>query len=159
MIRILRGSRRSSTTPLSLLDSASQEVRSIAHNLSPNILKTYDLDVALFIFCESVSNISLQIDFYAINNIPKFKNSFKLIVYRTVQELINNIIKHSKADHALVQISQYDEILSLTIEDNGIGFIQNESKGIGLYNLRSRIRDMNGQLTIISQPGEGLLFK
>lgn len=140
---------------MSLLDNASQEVRTIAHNLSPNILKTYDLEVALSVFCQSVSNARLQIDFYAINNIPKFSSGFNLVVYRTVQELINNIIKHSQADHALVQISQYDELLSLTIEDNGIGFVEQESKGIGLFNLRSRINDMNGQITINSQPGSG----
>lgn len=140
---------------VSLLDQASQEIRTIAHNLSPNILLMYELDVAISNFCQRISNTGLNVEYYFLGEMPKLNNRFKLVVYRAVQELLNNVIKHAKADHVLVQLSQHDNILSLTVEDSGIGFSKNVSKGIGLVNLREKIKDLNGQLTIDSEPAKG----
>lgn len=141
--------------PGSMIDYASQEIRTIAHNHSPNILLNSDLEKAINHYCQSVSNSSLQVDCYILGDFQKFKNRFKLVIYRIVQELINNIIKHSHANHALVQISLHDNFLSLTVEDNGVGLEFNESNGIGLANLRERVSKMNGQMTINSEIGKG----
>ncbi|AHM60313.1 integral membrane sensor signal transduction histidine kinase [Flammeovirgaceae bacterium 311] len=138
-----------------MLDNASQEIRTIAHNLSPDILMQYELDAALESFCQKVSNPNLQIDYYFLGEAPRLKNNFKLIIYRMVQELVNNIIKHANATHALVQLSYHEQVLSITVEDNGKGFTQTEGKGIGLQNLKNRINDIGGQLTIESSEGKG----
>jgi signal transduction histidine kinase len=140
---------------VSMLDSASKEIRAISHNLSPDILQHYELDAALANFCRSVSNAALQVDFYSLGEPPRLKSNYKLIIYRMVQELVNNIIKHAGASHAMVQLSQYDNILSITVEDDGAGFVQKESTGIGLLNLQARARNINGQLNIESTPGSG----
>ena len=138
-----------------LLDSASREVRTIAHNLSPDILLKYDLEQALTSFCHSVSNDYLQVDFYYLGEPLKLKNNFKLVLYRIAQELVNNIIKHSGASHALVQLSHHDQFLSLTVEDNGMGFTPQENKGIGLSNMQARVKDMSGQFSLESAIGKG----
>jgi signal transduction histidine kinase len=74
-----------------------------------------------------------------------------------VQELVNNIIKHAQATEALVQVTQHQHLLTITVEDNGVGFEQPSHlhKGIGLKSLEERIRSLNGQLTITAIPGHG----
>ena len=139
----------------SLLNSASREVRSIAHNLSPDLMLKYELDEALAIFCRSVNNDYLKVDFYALGEPLKLKNNFKFIIYRIVQELVNNILKHAEASHALVQLSHHDQVLSLTIEDNGKGFDAQKNSGMGLLNLKTRVQELNGQLNLETSPGEG----
>lgn len=141
--------------PVSLIDYASQEIRNIAHNLSPTILLNSQLEKVVAHFCTSVSNSSLQVDCYIMGEMPKFNNSFKLIVYRIIQELINNIIKHSHANHALVQLSHFENVLAITVEDNGVGFEFNETDGIGLSNLKERVKNMNGFITIKSEIDNG----
>lgn len=138
-----------------MLEFASQEIRSIAHNLSPNILLLFELDKAIDIFCKSVSNSQLQIECYILGEVSNFTASFKLVVYRLIQELVNNIIKHSKASQGLVQISQYDNLLSITVEDDGVGFDQENSAGLGLTNLRIRVKELNGKININSERGKG----
>jgi signal transduction histidine kinase len=140
---------------VSMLDNASQEIRTIAHNLSPDILMRYELDAALENFCQKVSNEKLQVDFYFLGEPLRLKNNFKLIIYRIVQELVNNIIKHAEASHALVQLSLHEQVLSITVEDNGRGFNLTENKGLGLHNLKSRVQDIGGQLNIESSEGNG----
>ncbi|GAB3168532.1 tetratricopeptide repeat-containing sensor histidine kinase [Telluribacter humicola] len=139
----------------SMLDAASREIRSIAHNLSPDMLLRYELDQALANFCQTVSNDSLQVDFYYLGEPLRVKNNFKLVLYRMVQELVNNVIKHAGATQALVQLSHHEHILTLTVEDNGVGFEENGGKGIGLTNLQARVKDMQGELSIESAPGRG----
>src|SRR5690606_20687857 len=77
--------------------------------------------------------------------------------YRIVQELIQNILKHSKATEALVQLSQHDNILSITVEDNGSGIEQNSNghSGIGLRSIEARTKGLNGSVNIHSTPGNG----
>lgn len=139
----------------SMLDQASQEIRTIAHNLSPDILSTYELDVALANYCDRISNEEFVIEYYFLGEMPKLDDRFKVVVYRACQELINNVIRHARADHVIVQLSQHDNVLSLTVEDNGIGFKNENSHGLGLANLRNRVRQMSGQLSIDSEPGNG----
>ncbi|WP_255650966.1 sensor histidine kinase, partial [Cesiribacter sp. SM1] len=74
---------------------------------------------------------------------------------RIVQELVNNIIKHAEASHALVQLSQHEQVLSITVEDNGRGFNMTDGKGMGLHNLKTRVQDIGGQLNIESSEGNG----
>jgi signal transduction histidine kinase len=139
-----------------MLDQASQEIRTIAHNLSPNILSMYELEVAIGNYCDRIGSAGVSIEYYVIGELPKLNERFKLLVYRVCQELLNNVIKHSKADHALVQLSCHDDILTLAVEDNGIGFnSSNVSNGIGLSNLRERVRESDGHITIHSEPGKG----
>jgi signal transduction histidine kinase len=143
---------------LGMLDSAFKEIRSIAHNLAPEILWKHGLNKALFLFCERVSNERLEVEYYMVGEIPRLQHNYKLIIYRIVQELINNVIKHSQATNAFVQLTHHENFMTITVEDNGIGMEEKESNGIGMDNLRSRIETLKGELNISSEKGRGTTF-
>ena len=140
---------------VSLLDSAAQEIRSIAHNLDPESLIKHGLRDAVALFCKKVSSERLNIEYYAMGDLPALKTNFQVSIYRIVQELVNNIIKHSGASGAIVQMSCYENFLTLTVEDNGIGMRLSGSSGIGLSNLQARVRALNGQIEIASTENSG----
>ena len=143
---------------MKLLNEATHEIRKTSHNLMPEVLLQHGLDEALRRFCNNVNNSrTLQMQYDSWGEINRFDDGFELSVYRIVQELVNNIIKHSKATQAMVQLNQRDDLLTLSIEDNGIGFSQtNESEGMGLQSLQSRIKAMNGKLEIESSEQSGV---
>jgi signal transduction histidine kinase len=143
---------------LSMLDDAIGEVRKTAHNLMPEILARMGLAAALEYFCNNVSHSrQLQITCYTSGDMQRFKGNFEISVYRIVQELINNIIKHAHATEALVQITRHDQLLTITVEDNGIGFenVAKSNHGMGLKNLHTRIKSLDGHLTLTATPGCG----
>lgn len=142
-----------------LLDEAAQEVRKTSHNLMPEILLQHGLDTAIKRYCNNISNThTLTVQYDAWGELVRFNNSFELSVYRIVQELLNNIVKHSKASQAIVQMSHQNHILSIAVEDNGVGFDHAEVKpaGMGIKSLQSRVRAMNGKMELESAPGHGV---
>ncbi|WP_207433522.1 tetratricopeptide repeat-containing sensor histidine kinase [Sabulibacter ruber] len=143
---------------VTLLDEASYEVRKTAHNLMPEMLMQHGLDEALRRYCLNISNEkTLVVQYDSWGEIKRYKDSFELSVYRIVQELINNIIKHSKADKAIVQLSYQHNVLSGTVEDNGIGFShQEKGDGLGLSSLKSRVKAINGTLEVEAEVGSGV---
>jgi signal transduction histidine kinase len=84
--------------------------------------------------------------------------STEVVVYRIVQELLNNAVKHSGADQVLAQVMRQEQTLTITVEDNGKGFDPESSdfkSGAGFRNIRSRVDYLKGQLDIQSAPGKG----
>ncbi|MGN7820073.1 tetratricopeptide repeat-containing sensor histidine kinase [Chitinophaga sp. 22536] len=143
---------------MGMLDDAIGEVRKTAHNLMPELLARMGLADAVRFYCRNVSHSRhLTISCYAPDSIGRFKGNFELSVYRIVQELVNNIIKHSQATEALVQLTRQGHLLSITVEDNGIGFqeTRDTGPGMGLNALQSRIRALNGNLEIAAAHGQG----
>ena len=139
----------------SMLDQASQEIRSIAHNLFPDLLEMHPLDVAVGNYCQRVRNAGLNLDYYYLGARNEISTPLKLAIYRSVQELVNNSIKHARASHVLVQLSQHENTLQLTVEDNGAGFDPDKVVGMGLLSLKNKITKLGGQLSIESCPGKG----
>lgn len=139
----------------SMIDQAAQEIRTIAHNLFPDILLANDLNVVLANFCGRMRSAGLNIDYYCLGSIPHLNNRLKLIIYRAVQELVNNAMKHASAEHVLVQISFHDDLMTIVVEDDGKGFDSQAGKGMGLLNLETKMKNLDGQLTIESTPGRG----
>jgi signal transduction histidine kinase len=140
---------------LSLLDQASREIRNIAHNLSPDIVVSQGLDTAIRQFCNRLSTDTLQIECFVLGDPTTLDARSTLTVYRIVQELTNNVVKHANASHALVQVSVHDEVVLISVEDNGVGYDASRDPGIGLLNLRSRIEERNGTMAIDSSPNKG----
>ncbi|MHA4846928.1 PAS domain-containing sensor histidine kinase [Flavitalea antarctica] len=139
-----------------LLDEAARQIRNTSHNLMPEILLEKGLNKALEYFLNSVTNCQLQIRYVAVGNDTRYSASFELSLYRILQELVNNIVKHSKATEAIVQLSYQPQVLSVTIEDNGIGFEEPFAReGTGLRSIRKRVAVMNGDIEIQSGPQEG----
>jgi signal transduction histidine kinase/Tfp pilus assembly protein PilF len=140
------------------LDDATKDLRKTAHNLIPDILLQEGLATAVLVFCEKIEkSIGLEINFQSYGTTPRFESYVELTIYRMVQELLQNVIKHAKATLALVQLSYGNNLLSLTIEDNGIGFVLDQAikNGTGLNNIISRVRTLNGRIDIVSNIDAG----
>ncbi|RAJ10761.1 tetratricopeptide repeat protein [Chitinophaga skermanii] len=145
------------THAMRLLDEAVQEIRKTAHNLMPETLSRYGLTEALHRFCKNVSHgQTLQITFFAANNLVRFNPNFELSIYRVVQELVNNIVKHAHASQALVQLSLHGSLLSITVEDDGIGYEDDAAKnGMGLQSLQARMKALQGSVVVETALGVG----
>jgi len=152
---------QSSTTfknAITMLDNASVEIRKTAHNLMPDLLARCGLDEVIHSFCEQITQQNeLKVSYQTIGNIERYEEHFELALYRIVMELLNNTIKHAHAKHLLVQFTRHNELLTVTIEDDGFGFeIQkNTNQGLGLSSVKERIAYLNGVLDIDSAPGKG----
>ena len=142
---------------LDLIDTAVKEVRNISHNMAPNVLLDEGLTYAIENFCNKVSNDKLQISSYFFGDVPTLSIEYELVIYRIVQEAVNNIIKHADATEALVQLVGHADGLQITIEDNGKGFDTTGVKknGIGLSNLFNRIQLLAGSYEIQSNADSG----
>ncbi|MEM8891425.1 MAG: ATP-binding protein, partial [Bacteroidota bacterium] len=83
--------------------------------------------------------------------------STQVSMFRIVQELLRNTVKHAQAKELIVQVQTDPDQISLTVEDDGIGYQDSNSKsdGIGLMNVRSRVELLKGSLDIDSRPGKG----
>lgn len=141
-----------------LISSAADETRRIAHNMLPETLLRLGLDEALKEYSRTITDSKLlEVEYESMGIDSRLEASSELAIYRIIQELVNNIIKHAKASHALIQLHQHNNTLSITIEDNGHGFDTKASQkdGIGLANIKSRINFLNGSLNIKSDREKG----
>lgn len=140
------------------LDNSVSELRRIAQNMIPETLLKFGLDQALKDLVSFYMQENLTIDFQPFNIGTNITLSIQLNIYRIVQELFSNTVKHANATQVVLQCSQNEKNFLITFEDNGRGFepnILNSAKGIGLNNLRSRVEFMNGKIELITAPGEG----
>jgi signal transduction histidine kinase len=136
-----------------LIDKASYNARNIAHNLMPPEFEKTALKDLLEKFYSKLNNESqIQFQFQCNGETGLLNKQQELIVYRILQELTNNICKHSLASEASVQLIYYQDNLEIMVEDNGRGFNTTNNGGMGLRNIRSRIDFLRGQLSIDSSP-------
>lgn len=148
------------TRSIDMLDTGIQELRRIAHSMMPENLVKFGLDTALKDYCDAITKTNVLRINYSSFQMENFKaeSSESVIVYRIIQELINNTIKHANASELLVQLSKEDTTLYITVEDNGKGFdttnIQH-FKGAGWTNILNRINYLKGKLDVQSSASEG----
>ncbi|QIA08167.1 ATP-binding protein [Draconibacterium halophilum] len=133
------------------------EVRKIAHNKYSGTLISQGLIPAMVVIANQLSSTKqLNIKVVNINVKQRIKNSIEIQVFRIIQELLTNIIKHAKASEAIIQFSEDDNILNVMIEDNGKGFETKQTNfGFGLTNIEKRIDILNGNLVIDSSEHNG----
>jgi two-component system, NarL family, sensor kinase len=125
---------------ISQLASLHEETRRISHNLSPLKLQEEGLIKALRSFCVENSNVDFQIHFYAQEDTLSLQEDVERILYRIIQELIQNVIKHAEAKNCSVQIKTENNKISIFIEDDGKGFDLNSvAKNQGLESIKQRI--------------------
>lgn len=143
---------------LALLNQTAEEIRKTAHNLMPDNIGNFSLENALTTYVETINRASpgLKIDLQIHSGIHIKDTSASLSLYRMLQEIIQNIIKHARADLAVIQVFEQSGKLRFLIEDNGIGFDEKlVKKGLGLTNLEAHIKILNGKLQLHSVPGGG----
>jgi two-component system, NarL family, sensor kinase len=146
---------------LILLDHTYQEVRNISHNLHSGLLNHFGLKVALNDLKKSVEahhSIRFNLSFHEQELF--LSKETEETVFRVLQELITNSLKHSDAKNLDIQVSSSEEAVSVTVEDDGKGFdpLSKDIEGIGLKNIRYRISSIGGSIEINSAPGQGACF-
>ncbi len=148
-----------------LIDEAVNATRTISNNLMPTVINSYGLVKAVQAFCEKVNRTNqLNIKFETENIDRRLDTNVELILFRVISELINNTIKHARAENVQIFLVKKDDILTLYFRDDGVGFvvddiINSDNKGMGLKNIISRIRSINGTYNFNSRPGEGFNIK
>lgn len=144
---------------LEYLKQAIGETREISHNLMPKSIEDFGIILSIESLVADLNEYS-ETSFGFYHNIKdnRLSNSIGIHLYRIVQESINNILKHAKAQSVTVQLMAYDDVIVLSIEDDGRGFDQMEiekSKHFGLDSLRHRAQMLSGDVIIDSSPGHG----
>jgi len=145
---------------MDMLDSSIKEMRRVAHNMMPEALVKFGLDAAIRDFCNDITRSgALQVSYVSLgleNMI--IEQTMAITIYRIVQELLNNTMKHAGARTAIVQVAKSGSQLAVTVEDNGKGFdtrLLQQAEGIGWTNIRNRVEFLNGQLNVQSEDGKG----
>ncbi|SDS05687.1 hypothetical protein SAMN05216503_1839 [Polaribacter sp. KT25b] len=142
-----------------LIDEAYIKVRSIAHAKNSGVIANQGLLVAIKLMADKISsadNIKIDVIDFGLNK--RLKNSLEITVFRIIQELITNIIKHAEAKNATINISLYDKNLNIIIEDDGKGFNfkkGNLKKGMGINSIETRVAHLEGTFEIDSTLGKG----
>jgi signal transduction histidine kinase len=148
---------RSFENVITQLDQSISELRRVSHNMMPEALIKYGLKEALENYCENLNlsqKIHVQLQTYGMES--RMEQSTEIVVYRIIQELLTNVIKHAEAKKVLIQLVREGDRFNLTVEDDGKGFDVREIKGgAGLFNIKARIDYLNGTMDIVSQKGEG----
>lgn len=145
---------------MDMLDSSIKEMRRVAHNMMPEALVKFGLDTALKDFCNDINQSgALRVTYQSIGlENATIEQTMAIAIYRIVQELINNTMKHATAKTAIVQVTKTDGNISITVEDDGKGFdpiILESERGIGWSNIRSRVEYLKGKIDIQSEPAKG----
>lgn len=143
-----------------LLEKAYQKIRGIAHAKNSGVIAHQGLVPAINKMAKTISEtnqMQFEVNDFGMKN--RLENSLELSIFRIIQELITNIIKHAKATKASIQLTQHEDSINILVADNGQGFdtatIPANEDGIGLRNIEKRIEHLEGNFTIDSALEKG----
>jgi signal transduction histidine kinase len=146
------------TKAQNILGEASTKIRDLSHQLISSVLLKFGLAFAVHDICQKYSNSEIEFT-SSDNGIKRYNQKFEIKIYNIIEELINNIIKHSKAKHARINlIERYGNQLIIQIIDDGVGFDVKKARkkdGLGLSHIEARVKVMQGVFNINSKKGEG----
>ncbi len=144
---------------LQSLENSNKDLRNISHQMMPRALKELGIISALKDMLEGTlnyTNINFTLEHFNIKE--RLSQKIEITIYRITQELVNNIIKHSKATQVNVQLFNTNNTVILIVEDNGVGIeAKNNKKGFGLLNISSRLDTVNGEVNFEPSPKSGTL--
>ena len=143
------------------LDTIVNRIRGICNELMPQVLIRKGLAAAIEEFIADItSHCSIKIEF--TNNNVSFQTSSEVHIYRIIQEMLNNALKHSGADTITIDLFSENSKFILIVADNGKGFdadkIARDSAGLGLKNILSRTEVLKGEMFVDTKPGKGAKF-
>ena len=140
-----------------VLEETYDEVRKMAHGKSSGVLIKKGLVPAVQSMTDKISEarqIDMQVIGTGLEN--RLDNSLEISIFRSIQELLSNAVKHSGASEVIVQITQHDDQLNIIVEDDGIGFdLKNTRWGLGYSTIQTRVEELGGDLMIDSSRGNG----
>lgn len=160
-LQTIEGTKQSEGLIGNILESLSfsiAELRQIAFNLMPEVLIKLGLEQALRDFCFSLNSTQVEVAFHSHGMLEALDQNKQITIFRIVQELINNALKHAGCTEIIVDCSMNEHLFLITVEDNGKGFQLDDStqnKGLGLKNLQNRVALLNGNIEIFSEAGNG----
>jgi two-component system, NarL family, sensor kinase len=143
-----------------LVDESCKEVRTVSHNMMPNALLKNSLAAAVREFIDKLDHKKLQVHLYTDGLEDRLDSNMETVLYRVIQECVNNVIKHADASTLDISIIREKAEVTATIEDNGKGFNTSDKgkfDGIGLKNIRTRVEYLKGTVDFGSSPGKGTL--
>jgi signal transduction histidine kinase len=145
------------------MDSISVDLRDLSHRLIPRLLEEFGLFSAFSNLVNRFKNSTKStIDLYSnVETGERFDKDIELNLFRCGQELLHNALKHAKAKKIILQLIKHEDSIVLMVEDDGIGFnpgeVQTPQDGIGLINIETRVRALNGDLLVEADKGHGTL--
>jgi signal transduction histidine kinase len=141
---------------LELASSSAEEARTISHRLIPKTLMSLGLTAAIReLLQKSLTPAGFQ--FFMEADDSTYKNKTAVAIYRVVQELVNNTLKHSGGDFVVCRLKQTDDQLLLIFEDNGRGFQPGMIEtGLGMINMRTRLQAVDGQIQFLQNEDGGM---
>ncbi|WP_435357820.1 tetratricopeptide repeat-containing sensor histidine kinase [Emticicia sp. SJ17W-69] len=138
------------------LEKAYNDVRLLSHNLLPEEFEKQGLVPTLHGLVRKISkNSKIRFDLQVADDFGRVHNKIEFELYSICLELVNNIIKHSKATEAKISLSRTEKQIKLIVSDNGIGTFKNESDGKGMKNVKARVDSLNGIWIIDSKENQG----
>lgn len=145
---------------IDLLDSSIKELRRVAHSMMPEALSKFGLDAALRDFCTLINASGVLRVIYQSHGLeePGTNQTVNITIYRVIQELLNNVIRHASATTAVVEVNKEGNKILITVDDDGKGFdpsLLDKSPGIGWANIRNRLNYLRGRVDVQSEPGKG----
>ncbi len=152
------------TQATELLGDAAKEVRLISHNMVSGVLHEYGLSRALQDLVNTINRTNqIEVKLYDFKMEQRIDAKVETNVFRIIQELVNNVLKHAEATKIDIGVNFFKEenLLNVVVEDNGKGFDPDKVEkkvGIGLGNIKERMNFMNGELTVDSELGRGTIF-
>jgi len=151
------------THVMDLVKQAITSIREISNSLSPHLLSNYGL-VAAFNNTIAIAKDLIVIKFTTNCNNLRFPNNIEIVYFRIFKELLNNTLKHADAKHIELSLQYNKKVLSLKFKDNGKGFnvleqMEERKTGLGLFNILSRVKAINGDYHMDSEKGKGVDFE
>ena len=145
---------------LEILDESVEAARSLSVELSPPLLHEHGLPAALaWLAAKFEKQHQLRIDVEAEDDLNPSSEELRDLLYQAARELLLNVVKHAKTDHARIMLTQRERRLTLVVEDKGAGFRPTErsieQSSFGLFYVRERVEGIGGVLSIESSPGRG----
>ncbi|MCK5169064.1 MAG: sensor histidine kinase, partial [Bacteroidales bacterium] len=144
------------------VDNAIITIKEISNNLSPHILERFGLEKAIKTFTDTIiTKNEPEIILSSNLNGKRYDYNIEVILYRIIGELITNTLKYASASKIEISLFNYEKKLALFYSDNGVGFdMKNtKSKGMGLSNINSRVKSLDGEMEMHSKHKQGFFLK
>jgi signal transduction histidine kinase len=144
-----------------LINEAISTIKDISNNLSPHVLSNFGLASAISAFTNKINQTkAVEIDFKSNMETQRLDNDKEVVMYRAVCELINNSVLHSGASRIEIELNKHEKFITLQFYDNGRGFdtsslSKEDTKGMGLSNIETRVKTVEGVFILESTPGKG----
>jgi len=144
-----------------LVNEAINTLKDISNNLSPHVLSNFGLSSALSAFTAKINQTkAIEIEFKSNMENKRLESEKEVVIYRAACELINNSIRHSGASRIEIELNKHEKFITLQFYDNGRGFDTSsldseDTKGMGLSNIETRVKSVDGVFILESTPGKG----